>query len=221
MEGNNASMKDKLKQFCRAATYQFFRALTGVIAILWLRVRWNGAHNIPAEGSLIILSNHQSNADPVFIAAGSRRPLCYFARKTLFVGPFGWLIRILDAIPIDRDGGGIAGLKETLKRLKAGKGIVIFPEGTRTTDGNLGKLKSGFCILAKRGKASLLPMGIAGAYEAFPRGRIIPKFGHVSVQFGEVIPYSEVKEMDEKALVQLVTERIESCRQQAKLALER
>ena len=71
-------------------------------------------------------------------------------RDTLFgFPPFRWLINSLDAIPIDREGIGLGGIKESLRRLKAGEMLVIFPEGTRTKDGNVGELKPGFLALAQ------------------------------------------------------------------------
>ena len=93
-----------------------------------------------------MLSNHQSHLDPVLVGLASDQRLNYLARDTLFgFAPFRWLINSLDAIPIDREGLGLGGLKETLKRLKRGESVLMFPEGTRTRDGEVGRLRPGFC----------------------------------------------------------------------------
>src|SRR6185369_6071241 len=116
---------------------------------------------IPREGGGLILSNHQSNLDPYVIGLCSDRLLSYVARVTLFrFKPFGWFITWLGAIPIDREGSGIAGLKETLKRLKQGDLVLLFPEGTRTPDGDVRPLKPGFCAIARRCGLPLVPMAL-------------------------------------------------------------
>ena len=81
----------------------------------------------------------------------------YVARETLFRLPLlAPLMRFLDAFPIDREGSGLSGLKETLRRLKRGELVLIFPEGTRTTDGEVAPLKPGFISVARRSGANSL-----------------------------------------------------------------
>ena len=88
---------------------------------------------MPPTGGGLVMSNHQSNLDPVLIGLCCERRLNYVARQTLLTfAPLRWLFNSLDAIPIDRDGTGLGGLKETLKRLKRGELVLLFPEGTRT-----------------------------------------------------------------------------------------
>ena len=106
---------------------------------------------MPATGGGLVLSNHQSNLDPIVIGLCCTRRLNYVARQTLFsFAPLRWLLESLEVIPIDREGSGFGGLKETLKRLKRGEIVVLFPEGTRTPDGEVHSMKPGFCALAKR-----------------------------------------------------------------------
>ncbi|HOU36076.1 MAG TPA: lysophospholipid acyltransferase family protein, partial [Candidatus Omnitrophota bacterium] len=82
-----------------------------------------------------MVSNHQSHLDPPLVGCGCRRQMNFLARNTLFRSPlFAKLISSVNAIPIDREGGGLAGLKETLRRLKRGEMVLVFPEGTRTPD---------------------------------------------------------------------------------------
>ncbi len=131
--------------------YEFLRVFFRLLGTVVFRVRVFNRQHVPASGGVLVLSNHQSHLDPIFIGLSCDRRLNYLARDTLFgFAPFRWLINSLDAIPIDREGIGLGGLKESLKRLKAGEMLLIFPEGTRTRDGEVGRLKPGFLALARR-----------------------------------------------------------------------
>ena len=124
----------------------FLKFLARLTAVTVFHVHCRGQSHVPATGGALVLSNHQSNLDPVVIGLVCERRLNYVARQTLFrFPPFRWLINSLDAIPIDREGSGLGGLKETLKRLKRGEMVLLFPEGTRTPDGEVHPLKPGFC----------------------------------------------------------------------------
>lgn len=101
--------------------------------------------------------------------------LNYLAKRSLFQGKIlGAVISLLNAIELDRDRSGLAGLKETLKRLKAGKKVLIFPEGTRCPGGQIAPLKPGFISVARRSRVPLIPVAITGAFEALPCGSRLP-----------------------------------------------
>ena len=91
------------------------------------------------------------------------------ARASLFVGPFSWLIRSLGAVPVER-GSATAGIRALLGMLKAGEAMIVFPEGTRTDDGDVQPLQPGFCAIARRSGAAIVPTTIDGAFAALPRG---------------------------------------------------
>ncbi len=113
--------------------------------------------------------------DPVLVGLIANRRLNYLARKTLFKNAaFAFLIRVLDAIEIDRDRGGLAGLKEMLKRLQRGELVLMFPEGTRTSDGQVAPLKPGFIPVARRTEVPLIPVAVVGAYDCLPKGARFP-----------------------------------------------
>ena len=180
--------------------------------MLVFRIRCEGRQHVPADGGALVLSNHQSHLDPVLIGLACDRRLNYLARDTLFgFAPFRWLIKSLDAIPIDREGMGLGGLKETLKRLKADEMVLIFPEGTRTVDGEVASLKPGFCALAKRAKVPLVPAAIEGAWHAWPRSKPLPRRSDIHVQFGPAILPDEIAHYDDRELVAEVERRIRQC----------
>ncbi|MCE9531331.1 MAG: 1-acyl-sn-glycerol-3-phosphate acyltransferase, partial [Planctomycetes bacterium] len=135
-----------------------------------------GRRNMPANGPVLVLANHQSFYDPVLIGLASRRYLAYLARDTLFKNKrFAALIESLDAIPIDNTGLGKDGLQATLDVLQRGKAVLVFPEGERTPHGPILPFKAGISLLIKRMHAPIVPVAIAGAYHAWPRREKLPK----------------------------------------------
>ena len=89
-----------------------------------------GRHHVPAKGGVLLISNHQSYLDPVLIGVYLERPMTYMAKSELFENKhFGWLIRALNAFPIKQRAGDVGAIKETIKRLKTGALLNVFPEG--------------------------------------------------------------------------------------------
>ena len=192
--------------------YQFLRRMLQLAAVLVYRVRYSGLNNIPNEGGVLVVSNHQSHFDPPLVGVGCTRPMNYVARDTLFrFAPFGWLIRSVGSIPIDREGIGLSGIKESLKRLKRGEMVLIFPEGTRSPDGEIHPFRPGFTALAVRSKAAILPVAIDGAYQAWPRWKKFPGRGRIRVRFGVPISPGEFTGCDEHELVAEVERRVRAC----------
>jgi 1-acyl-sn-glycerol-3-phosphate acyltransferase len=199
--------------------YSFLRMLSRLAVVLLFRIRCRNRQRVPTEGGALVCSNHQSFFDPVLVGVGFNRRLNYIARKTLFrFGPFRWLIEFLDAIPIDRDGFGLGGIKETLKRLKRGEMVLIFPEGTRTNDGEVSPLKPGFVALARRARVPLLPVGMDGAYDAWPRKLRLPRLAKIYVWFGEPITPEMIADLSDEELVQELERRIRECHSLARSA---
>ena len=180
-------------------------------------VRFYGSNNLPENGAVVLISNHQSHYDPPLIAVGLRRRLNFLARKSLFkFKPFAWLIDMLDAIPLDIDGIGFAGIKESLKRLKNGEIILVFPEGGRTWDGNIAPFLQGSLTLAQRTKSTILPAAISGCYEAFPRTQKYPRlWGRMRVVYGKPMLYEEFKDLTEGELRHLCEAKIAELFQEA------
>jgi len=191
-------------------------------AVLLFRIRCSGRSHVPPHGGALILSNHQSHLDPILIGVASDRQLNFVARKTLFsFAPLRWLIYSLDAIPIDREGTGFGGIKETLKRLKQEEAVVLFPEGTRTADGEVAPLKPGFCALAKRAGVPLVPAAIDGAFDAWPRFRCLPRRAKIAVRFGPPILPHEIQRFTDGELLAEVERRIRACHSAARAQIDR
>ena len=154
--------------------YRLVQGFFATVLAATTGIRASGRDNIPQKGSVLLVSNHLSHLDVLILGILLDRPLNYVARSSLFFFPLGRFIRSVGAFPINRDGMGAEGFKETLRRIKAGGIVTLFPEGTRTEDGDLGEIKSGIARLVARSRAVVVPAAIAGSFEAWPKTRWFP-----------------------------------------------
>jgi 1-acyl-sn-glycerol-3-phosphate acyltransferase len=178
------------------------------ISLVWFRYRYTGGHHVPKAGPVLLVANHQSHLDPVLVGLACPRQLKYLARHDLFFWPFSWWIRALGAVPIDRKRGALGGIKTTLKLLDQREAVLVFPEGSRTPDGRLHPLLPGFCLLARRSGATVVPLAISGAYDAMPRGSVFPRPCSISLAFAPRIDCTEYQRLSDEQLTQLVESRI-------------
>ncbi|MBI1902208.1 MAG: 1-acyl-sn-glycerol-3-phosphate acyltransferase [Planctomycetia bacterium] len=186
--------------------------LCRVLCAVLFRVRCDGRRHIPRRGGAILVSNHQSYLDPVLVGIGACRYPTMLARRELFgFAPLRWLIRSLNGIPIDRDGADVAAVKETLRRLKRGQVVVLFPEGTRTRDGRVTPLRSGFAMLARRAGVPIVPVAIDGAWQAWPRTRVLPRPETMQVEYGLPILPEEYEGLNDEQLLAETQRRLEAC----------
>jgi 1-acyl-sn-glycerol-3-phosphate acyltransferase len=167
-----------------------FRALYAV----YFRWRTFNTDRVPQTGAVILASNHASFLDPPLVGSALRRPINYLARESLFRFPgIGALLRSWNSVPVDRDGGGAAGLKGILDRLLAGGGIILFPEGTRTRDGRLQPARSGIGLVVVKSDALVVPVRVYGTFKAFGRHRKFPRPYRVAVKFGEPMRFEKLR----------------------------
>ncbi len=153
--------------------------------------RWQvfNPERVPQRGPAILASNHASYFDPPLVGAGLWRTLHYLGREDLFKYPvIGWGLRTVQAVPVDRDGGGAAGLRAILDQLLAGGAILLFPEGTRTRDGKLQAPRAGIGLTVIKSDAPVIPVRVFGTFDAFGRRHALPRpFRRVGVKYGPPI----------------------------------
>ncbi|MDA0802378.1 MAG: lysophospholipid acyltransferase family protein [Planctomycetota bacterium] len=170
--------------------YETARRLCGVAGAMGFGLRVRGASNIPLQGPVVFVSNHQSFLDPMLcgVATGARpsRPM---ARESLFsFWPMGVLLKTLGIVPVNMDGGATAALRIAIEELRAGRSVTLFSEGTRSSDGELTEFRSGLALLVRLTGAPIVPMAIDGAFDAWPRHRLLPRLtGPICVEIGTVI----------------------------------
>jgi 1-acyl-sn-glycerol-3-phosphate acyltransferase len=177
------------------------------VSVFGVRTRF--AEPLPERGGLIMLSSHQSHLDPLLLGLACDRRLSSLARSSLYAfKPFGFIITALDAVPIDREASAVTAMKTVIKRLEDGAAVIIFPEGTRTATGRLGEIKSGFSLIAKKAKVPIVPVAIVGAWECWPKTRLLPRPGRIRLEFGRLIQPGEIAALDDRALVAECTKRL-------------
>ena len=156
--------------------YKIFK----IICRLWfgaiLRTRVIGAENIPASGAFILAANHVSNWDPPFLGTFIGREINYMGKEELFKNPImAWICRNLHVFPVKRGAADKNAIKTALKLLKDGKCFGIFPEGTRSKDGKLGKAQNGVSLIAAMSKAPIIPAAIVNTEKIFSSERFFPQ----------------------------------------------
>ncbi len=196
----------------RVATYlgyRFSRLASQLLYVYLFRGRVFGTANVPLHGGVLLVSNHQSFLDPVLATLAIPRECNYMARDTLFHVPvLGRMIASLNAFPVKRGTADMGAIKETLRRLKAGKVVLTFPEGTRTQDGSIGPMRAGVVLLARKTRVPIVPTVIIGAFESWPRTRKLPWPRPMLVAYGEPLYPHEHPEWPDDECVEAVRQRI-------------
>ena len=178
--------------------YNIFYNLSKLLAYGLFSMKVVHRERMVEEGPLILAVNHSSYFDPPLAGICSQRDVYYLARKSLLKWPFfGPLFPDMNVIPVERDGNDMSALREVIKKVKAGNGIVLFPEGTRSKDGNLQPAKAGIGLIIAKTKAPVLPMRIFGAFEAIPKGKKGVKFTKITVVIGHAIHFTEEELADQ------------------------
>lgn len=171
--------------------YNIFYNLAKLLARGAFRMRVIHPERMIESGPLILAVNHASYMDPPLAGICSHRAVYYLARKSLMRWPFfGPLFPDMNVIPVDRDGSDISALREVVRKIKDGNGVVLFPEGTRSTDGSLGPARGGVGFVIAKTGAPVLPMRIFGSFEAFPRDAKLPRLRPITVVIGEPLRFS-------------------------------
>lgn len=193
--------------------YFFGKPLCLVFMNLFYRLKREGMERIPQEGSVLLVSNHQSFYDPVILGLlNYKRPFRSIARSGLFnFRPLGWLIRSYGAIPLVQGKGDRAALRASIDALKEGSVLIMYPEGARTRDGVTHTFERGFMFMWKKSKAPLLPVVIEGAFDIWPIMNRLPKLqGRITVRTGDIIRYEDVAGKDETEVMRSIQKWMET-----------
>jgi 1-acyl-sn-glycerol-3-phosphate acyltransferase len=172
--------------------YWFFATLSRLLARLCFRYRVIHPERMLQTGPVIIAANHQSYLDPPLVGIACKRAIYFLARKSLLELPvLGSLLPKLNVIPVDQEGTDRSALKALIRILKKGECTLFFPEGGRTLDGNLQPALPGIGLVIAKTLASVVPVRIFGAHEAWPRGGKLRLFRPITVVVGEPIYFAE------------------------------
>lgn len=195
--------------------YRFCRVLCQIGFYGFFRGRVHGVEQVPMVGGVVLIANHQSFLDPVLATVALPRECHYMARDTLFRNRwFRRLIESLNAFPVKRGTADLGAVKETLKRLKAGGLVTLFPEATRTHDGSIAPMQPGGVLIARKAGVPVVPTLIAGAFEAWPRQARFPRPRRIVVAYGEPVYPAEFEGLSDDECIARIRGRIVEMMQQ-------
>lgn len=186
------TIKEIIKWIVRGAIYIWFK--------IFYRAEINGLENIPKEEPVIFCGNHRNYLDPPLMVATAKRDMRFLAKEELAKNPFlnflGWAF---EAIHVKRDEKDVGAIKESLKALKNGQCIALFPEGTRNGLEKGEKIKDGVAFFAVRSGAKVVPCGIKGGTKENRK---------ITITYGKPLDYSQYKGSKEKEVLDNITEEI-------------
>lgn len=167
---------------------------------IYYKAKIIGTENIPKDGPLIFCGNHKTYLDPPLIVVTGKRDMRFLAKQELYKNKFfaflGW---IFDGIPVKRDEKDVSAIKESLKTLKDGNCLALFPEGTRNGIEKGEKVKDGAAFFAVRSGAKVVPCGIKGGTKDNRK---------VTITYGKPLDFSEYKGNKDKDVLDKVTDEI-------------
>lgn len=214
---------NKLDRHGARLGYRALRSLSRMLFYIYLRGRVFGLENVPTQGAAMLVVNHQSYLDPMVAGLAINRECHFIARDSLFYNPhFGRLITYCNSFPVRRGEADVQAVKELLRRLRDGKLVVIFPEGTRSRDGSISRINPNSLSVAVRARVPIVPTLIDGTFRAMGRGAILPRVYPVNVIYSEPISAEDVAARPVEQTAELVTRRMhESLVRSAELRKQR
>lgn len=186
----------------RSWLYKTLQVLARILTTQLFELKTCGLENVPRTGGALLLANHQSYLDPVVVGVQLRRPITFMADSNLFKNRFfGWLIRNLHAFPVRQGKGDVGAIKQSIQLLHDGHMLNIYPEGSRSSDGEIAEIQSGIALIVRRANVPIIPVLIDGAYKAWPRQRKIFRAFPVRIWYGKPL---EIEGLGAKEIVALV-----------------
>lgn len=172
--------------------YAALHALSKPIFKTFFRLTVYGVENIPREGGAIIAPNHQSFLDIPIVGSALPRKMHTLGKKEFIEGKGSWFYKRMGGIPINRNSADLTGLKLAIDTLKQGNLLLMFPEGTRSTNGRVGEIRKGAIFISYKALVPVIPTGIVGTEKALPKDARFPKPVHIVITFGKPIKLWEL-----------------------------
>jgi 1-acyl-sn-glycerol-3-phosphate acyltransferase len=189
--------------------YLIGRFLFFCVFKLFFHFRTFGRRNIPTRGGFLLACNHASYLDPIVFGCACPRFLSFMARDTLFKGRyFGWLLMRVRAFPLRRNAADFGAMKEALRRLRQGEGLLLFPEGTRTVGGKLGRGQAGVGFLARKSGVPVVPAFVRGTDIALSKADKKLRRASITVWFGEPLAISAASGESDEEFAGRVMDRV-------------
>ncbi|MEM9445020.1 MAG: lysophospholipid acyltransferase family protein [Verrucomicrobiota bacterium] len=180
--------------------YRFVQVSFHVHLNLFHQFKSEGIDNIPSEGGFILACNHVSYLDPPLVGGSFSREIHYLARKSLFKPPIlDWLLPELNAFPIDQDRPDMSSLKKVIRLAKSGEGVLIFPEGSRSYDGEPQPAQPGIGLVLAKADVPIIPARIFGGHLAWPRDKALSLFHPVQLVIGKSFQITTPKKASKEA----------------------
>ena len=187
---------DQKPPFLSIVSYVFIKYLARIAFFVYFRTYVRNAKALPKTGPVIFSPIHRSNLDVPIVGSNIRRKLHYLGKGSLMANRFSaWVLRGCGCIPLDRDSkADKLALDASLKALKEGKTLAVFPEGERKSGPEVFPMLDGAVWLSAKANAPILPVGIGGSERAMPKGKYIPKPRKVVILYGDLIPAPQPQE---------------------------
>lgn len=172
--------------------YLLGHSLSKAIAKTFFNYRVIGAENVIEKGPCIIAANHCSNLDPPLVGIACQRAIHYLGKKSLLNWPvLGPIFPELNVIPVDQKNADRSALMGAIRVVKNGGAVLIFPEGTRSWDGDLQPAQPGIGMIVAKTGAPVVPVRVFGTFETYPRGATLPRLSSIKVVIGKRLTFSD------------------------------
>jgi 1-acyl-sn-glycerol-3-phosphate acyltransferase len=184
--------------------YSLGQSLCRLFGIILFDLRASGIENVPKQGGVLIVANHQSFLDPAMLGAKVKRPMSFLAKSELFTNKiFGGMIRAVNAFPVRQGEGDVGAVRETIKRLQEGHILVMFPEGGRCEDGEIAPLQTGVGLIVRRAgpTVTVVPAAVEGAFKAWPRGQRFPRCSKIRLKYGKPMDLCHLKAAEIRGVI--------------------
>ncbi|MEX1259152.1 MAG: lysophospholipid acyltransferase family protein [Gemmatimonadota bacterium] len=191
-------------------SYRFIRFLARIGILRWIRIEAEGLDHVPRTGPCILVPNHQSLLDPFLVQGVCPREVATMTKSTQFASPvIRWILGQVSAFPVRRYRVDPQTVRVLLRRLSEGKVVCVYPEGERSWDGRLQSFRRGTVRVLLRAGVPVIPVGIEGMYEVWPRWRARPRAGRtVFLRFGPPIQFGAQRGRAEREAMLPEAERL-------------